>query len=147
MKNESTSSILHLTAAIVSAYLSDNPLLTPGEIPATLREVYTTLVELESALPSLNIVHPDQDAITRSITPEHLISFINRKPYKTLKRHLRLHGMDMPAYRQKYGLPDDYPSVAPGFSVVRSEAAKKARLGHIRAGSTRSAPSRTTTAP
>ena len=72
---------------------------------------------------------PTKAQVRKSITPDHLISFIDNKPYKTLKRHVERHGMDMAAYRERYGLGSEYPSVAPNYSAARSEMAKKLGLG------------------
>lgn len=68
-------------------------------------------------------------SVKRSITPDALISFIDNRPYKTLKRHLTRHGHDMKTYREAYGLPSDYPFVAPNYSATRSEIARKLGLG------------------
>ena len=65
----------------------------------------------------------------KSITPDGLVSFVDGKSYKTLKHHLSRHGMDMAAYRERYGLPNDYPSVSPNYSQARSEMAKSLGLG------------------
>ena len=67
--------------------------------------------------------------VKKSITPDALISFVDNKPYKTLKRHLSRHGHDIKSYREAFGLPSDYPSVAPNYSAVRSEMARKLGLG------------------
>lgn len=67
--------------------------------------------------------------VRKSITPDALISFIDNKPYKTLKRHLRVHGMTVEGYRAKFGLPDDYPSTAASYSAQRSALAKSLGLG------------------
>ena len=79
----------------------------------------------------------DKRQVNKSITPDGLISFVDGKPYKTLKRHLSRHGMDMKAYREAYGLPNDYPSVAPNYSAARSEMARKLGLGARGRGATR----------
>ena len=70
--------------------------------------------------------------IKRSITPDALISFIDGKPYKTLKRHLTGHGLDPQSYRLRYGLPADYPMVATNYAAQRSELAKSLGLGRAR---------------
>ncbi len=67
--------------------------------------------------------------IRKSIQQDGLVSFIDGKSYQTLKRHLGKHGLDMPAYRQRYGLPADYPSTAPGYSERRSALARSLGLG------------------
>ncbi|MCP1557927.1 UNVERIFIED_ORG: putative transcriptional regulator [Methylobacterium sp. SuP10 SLI 274] len=66
--------------------------------------------------------------VRKSITPDALISFIDGKPYKTLKRHLSAHGLDPYSYCQRYGLPNDYPMVAAAYAARRSELAKSIGL-------------------
>ena len=67
--------------------------------------------------------------VKKSITPDALISFIDNKPYKTLKRHLSRHGHEVKSYKEAFGLPKEYPSVAPNYSAARSEMAKARGLG------------------
>ena len=127
---------LTLTAEIVAAYLSSNTHVKADEIPTLIRSVREALAA--SATPS-EAAQPefqkaDKRAVTKSITPDALISFIDGKPYKTLKRHAGRHGLDMASYRDRYGLPSDYPSVAPNYSAARSEMAKKIGLGAGRRG-------------
>ena len=127
---------LTLTAEIVASYLGANAHVKSDEIPAIIRSVRVALAE-EAAPPSAteeSFPKADKRAVTKSITPDALISFIDNKPYKTLKRHLGRHGLDMSAYRERYGLPFDYPSVAPNYSAARSEMAKKLGLGAQRRG-------------
>ncbi len=64
--------------------------------------------------------------------PDALISFIDGKPYKTLRRHLTAHGLSMEEYRARYGLPNDYPSVSANYSAARSALAKGIGLGQQR---------------
>src|SRR5439155_1403173 len=73
--------------------------------------------------------HPTAGQIRKSITPDALISFIDSKPYKTLKRHLTTHGMTVAEYKTKFGLPNDYPTTAPAYSEARSAMAKALGLG------------------
>ena len=63
------------------------------------------------------------------MTPDALISFEDNKPYKTLRRHLATHGLSPEQYREKWGLPRDYPMVAPNYSAARSQMAKQLGLG------------------
>ena len=67
--------------------------------------------------------------IRKSITADAIVSFLDGKPYKTLKRHLTTHGLQPHTYRQRFGLPDDYPMVAPNYAAQRSALAKQIGLG------------------
>jgi predicted transcriptional regulator len=69
------------------------------------------------------------EQIDASITHDALISFVDGKPYKTLKRHLGTHGLDPASYRRRYGLPRDYPMVAASYSEQRAALAKAIGLG------------------
>ena len=89
----------------------------------------------------------DKRAVNKSITPDALISFVDNKPYKTLKRHLGRRGLDMASYRERYGLPSTYPSVAPNYSAARSEMAKKLGLGAQRRGAGKPATESASPAP
>lgn len=128
---EENMDMLVLTGEIVSAYLSNNSVRVE-DIPGLIRSVRATLVEDASPpqpepQPETTKATPGQ--IRKSITPDALISFVDGKSYKTLKRHLSRHGMSMEDYKGRYGLPKDYPSVAPDYSARRSEMAKSLGLG------------------
>lgn len=73
-----------------------------------------------------------QAEIKASITETHLISFEDKKRYKSLKRHLAKHGLTIEQYRVKWGLPDTYPMIHPAYSVKRSELAKAFGLGRTK---------------
>jgi predicted transcriptional regulator len=83
-----------------------------------------------SEAPAVEKLTPAQ--IRKSITPDALISFIDGRPYKTLKRHLSGNGMTIEQYRERYGLPRDYPSTAASYSAQRSALAKSLGLGNQR---------------
>lgn len=74
-------------------------------------------------------LHATKAQIKASVTAEHLISFEDGRRYKTLKRHLSKHGLTIQQYREKWGLPADYPSTAPAYSEQRSKLAKDSGLG------------------
>ncbi|WP_457104581.1 MucR family transcriptional regulator [Methylobacterium sp. P5_C11] len=122
-----------LTADIVAAYVSNNS-VPITELPALISGVYTALSSLgqvgASEAPSAEKLTPVQ--IRKSIAPDALISFIDGKPYKTLKRHLGRNGMTIEEYWARYGLPQDYPSTAASYSAQRSALAKSAGLGQQR---------------
>ena len=71
--------------------------------------------------------------IKRSVTPDYIICLEDGKKFKSLKRHLRTHyNLTPEEYREKWGLPHDYPMVAPNYAAARSQLAKKMGLGHRR---------------
>lgn len=70
--------------------------------------------------------------IRKSVTHDHIVSFEDGRPYKTLRRHLTLRGLSPEAYREKWGLPRDYPMTAASYSAQRSELARALGLGQQR---------------
>ena len=129
-----TSDFVELAGDIVSAYVSNNP-VRPADLPDLIRQVFNALKGLASgaaaAPPEAEIEKPTAAQIRKSITPDGIVSFLDGKPYKTLKRHLSTHGLDPHSYRQRYGLAADYPMVAPEYAARRSELARAAGLGRI----------------
>ena len=120
------------TASIVSAYVSNNS-VRADDLPDLIASVHAALTGLgKTAEPAADIEKPTSAQIRKSITPDALISFIDGKPYKMLKRHLTRHGMDFQGYRARYGLPVDYPTTAPNYSALRSELAQALGLGQQR---------------
>lgn len=109
----------------------------PGtdDIPAFLKSMFDTVSALAGAAPDATPSEPAQEfvgAVTarKSLgSPEHIISMIDGKPYKTLRRHLSGHGLTPDDYRARYGLKADYPMVAPVYSETRRAMAKKIGLG------------------
>ena len=114
---------------IVSAYVRNNTLDT-AELPDLIRSVHAALVSLshtEEAVPE-----PPKPAVPvkKSIYKDYLVCLEDGLKFKSLKRHLRSrYGLSPDEYRQKWGLPADYPMVAPGYSEKRSKLAKKMGLG------------------
>lgn len=128
-----TPDIVVLTGDIVSAYVSNNS-VPAAELGGLIAGVHAALLRLSGAAPAAAeaeapVEKPSPAQIRKSVTDEGLISFIDGKTYKTLKRHLTTHGLDPRAYRQRYGLPDDYPMVAPAYAAQRSALAKQIGLG------------------
>ncbi|CAN5255968.1 MucR family transcriptional regulator [soil metagenome] len=123
--------ILSLTTEIVASYVGTSAHVQAADIPEIIRSVRAALSETGAPPPPPAQEHQKATAaqIRKSITPDGLTSFVDNKVYKTLKRHLTRHGLSFAEYRQRYGLPGDYPSVAPNYSVARSEMAKKLGLG------------------
>ncbi|GJD79915.1 hypothetical protein GCM10007886_28410 [Methylobacterium gregans] len=122
--------VIGQTAGIVAAYVSNNHVQV-GELPALIAATHAALVGLgwPTVPAEPEVEKPSAAQIRKSVTDEGLISFIDGKSYKTLKRHLTGHGLDPRAYRQRYGLPADYPMVAPAYAAQRSALARSIGLG------------------
>ncbi len=124
-----------MTAEIVSAYVSHNEL--PGaQIPDVIRSVFSTLHSQASGEGAAAQQPPKPVvSIRKSVTPDYIICLDDGKKLKMLKRHLRTaYNMTPGEYRAKWGLPADYPMVAPNYAAARSAMAKKIGLGRKRAG-------------
>ena len=124
---------IELAADLVSAYVSNNSLPSP-ELAGLIVQVHAALVALSApqAPKEEEVERATPAQVKKSITPDALISFIDGKPYKTLKRHLTTHGLDIEGYRRRYGLPADYPTVSSNYSAARSALAKDLGLGQQR---------------
>jgi len=129
-ENLDSSELLRMTTDVVSAYLGNNTVAA-----SQISEVISTVHE---ALSRLNTEQNEPEAepakpavpIRRSITPEYIVCLEDGKRLKMLKRHLRTtYNMTPEEYRAKWGLPADYPMVAPNYAAQRSEFAKKIGLG------------------
>ena len=129
-----------LAADIVAAYVSNNS-VPVTELPTLISGVYSALTGLgQGSASEASVVEKLTPAqIRKSITPDALISFIDGKPYKTLKRHLAGNGMTIEEYRARYGLPRDYPTTAASYSALRSEMAHKLGLGQQRKAAAKAA--------
>jgi predicted transcriptional regulator len=129
-----TPNFVELAGDIVSAYVSNNSVPT-AELPGLIHQIHTALQALATgaapASPETEVQKPTAAQIRKSLTPEGLVSFLDGRTYKTLKRHLTGHGLDPHSYRQRYGLPADYPMVAPEYAARRSELAKSIGLGRV----------------
>ncbi|MBX9802135.1 MAG: MucR family transcriptional regulator [Caulobacteraceae bacterium] len=124
------SDLTGMTAAIVSAFVMKNR-LEPHQVASLVLSVHQALTGVggEAAPEAAADETKSKAEIKRSITADHLISFIDGKEYRTLKRHVGLHGMTMDEYRERFGLPADYPSTAQSYSALRSAMAKAIGLG------------------
>lgn len=122
--------LIELTAQIVSAFVGNNG-VRPSELPDIIANVHGALIKTSGSNGNVEpVVEPmPAGAVRKSITADHLISFEDGKKYKTLKRHLSKHQMTPEEYRAKWGLPVDYPMVAPNYAEARSGLAKKMGLG------------------
>ncbi len=130
---EAKRDLVEMAAEIVSAYVSANTV--PAEdLPALIRTVHSALKDVSSAvsLPAAQGLEPAV-AIKKTVTPDFIICLEDGKKFKSLKRHLRTrYGMTPDEYRVKWGLPHDYPMVAPNYAKERSNLAKRMGLGQSR---------------
>jgi len=121
--------LITLTADIVSAHVNNNPVQT-ADLPKLIQGVFGALRGLgEPTAPAGPEKPKGAVSVRASIKPERIVSMIDGKPYKMLKRHLSLHGYTPESYRETFGLPRDYPIVAADYAEKRRMLAKKIGLG------------------
>ncbi len=122
--------VLKMAVEIVSAYVSNND-VGAAQVPDLINTIYSSLNTLNGSS-SINGTESPKPAVSirRSITPDYIICLEDGKKLKMLKRHLRAsYGITPDEYRTKWGLPPDYPMVAPNYAEQRSNFAKKIGLG------------------
>lgn len=125
--------ILSYTSEVVSAYLANNA-VAASDVPDLIRTVHRTFSKLQDGAQSTDRPEPAV-AIKKSIMPDYIICLEDGKKLKMLKRHLNTsYGMSPEVYRERWGLPADYPMVAPNYAKRRSALAKKIGLGTKEAG-------------
>ncbi len=129
----SNGDLIDLAADIVSAYVSNNT-VPVTDLPKLIADVHRALNATQSGMrepepePLKPAVNPK-----RSVFPDYIICLEDGKKFKSLKRHLRTHyDLSPEDYREKWGLPADYPMVAPNYAAARSALAKKMGLGQQR---------------
>jgi predicted transcriptional regulator len=128
-------SFVALATDIVSAYVSNHNVPT-GNLADLIRDVHTALQQSANG-PSEPEPEPREPAVSvkKSVTPDAIVCLEDGKKFKSLKRHLRTdHNLSPEEYRARWGLPRDYPMVAPNYAASRSELAKKMGLGRGRQG-------------
>ncbi|KAB1072809.1 MucR family transcriptional regulator [Methylobacterium planeticum] len=128
---------IELAGDIVSAYVSNNP-VPPGELAQLIARVHGALVQVASGQPEAKAAAaPQQPAVPvkKSVTADHIVCLEDGRTFKSLKRHLRAkYDLSPDQYRAKWGLPPDYPMVAPNYAKARSDLAKAIGLGQSRSG-------------
>ncbi|MBV8800739.1 MAG: MucR family transcriptional regulator [Alphaproteobacteria bacterium] len=122
--------LLKLASDIIAAYVSNNP-VPVSELPGMIKSVHATLGGLAGAGPGDGTTTQKPAVpVKRSIAPDYIVCLEDGKKLKMLKRYLRSNYKLSPEeYRAKWGLPADYPMVAPNYAAQRSEFAKKIGLG------------------
>ena len=125
--------VLGFTTQIVVAHVSHNSIAAEA-LPSLINEVYRTLSGAHQASAPAERPEPAVP-IKKSVFPDYIICLEDGKKFKSLKRHLRTqYDMTPEHYREKWGLPPDYPMVAPNYAVARSRLAKQMGLGQQRNG-------------
>ncbi|TIX01461.1 MAG: MucR family transcriptional regulator [Mesorhizobium sp.] len=127
---KSDAELLQMTTDIVSAYVSNNP-VPVAELARIISDTYGAISKLRGApAPTAEEKPTPAVPIKKSVTPDFIICLEDGKKFKSLKRHLGTHyDLSPDAYRAKWGLPSDYPMVAPNYSATRSTMAKAIGLG------------------
>ncbi|WP_109806787.1 MucR family transcriptional regulator [Sphingosinithalassobacter portus] len=141
MADENTLNSVELATELTIAWLGNqNNRVMAEEVPAFLRSMHATITELAGAPSSSSNASDDEAPADEEFTPavtvrkslaskDHILSMIDGKPYKTLRRHLSTHGLTPEQYRERYNLKADYPMVAETYSEQRRAMAKKIGLG------------------
>src|ERR671912_1362005 len=120
-----------LTAEVVSAYVANNSVRS-ADLPNLIASVHQAMQGLSVPPQAEPEKREPPVSIRKSITPDFLISLEDGRRYKTLRRHLATRGLTPEQYREKWGLPRDYPMVAPNYAKQRSELARASGLGQLR---------------
>lgn len=128
VKNEQ---LVALTADVISAYVSNNP-VPVSALPSLIAQIHRSMSGLADGT-TVTAEEPQKPAVNpkRSVHEDYIICLENGKKFKSLKRHLAtLYGLTPDDYRAKWNLPTDYPMVAPAYAAARSKLAKKMGLGN-----------------
>lgn len=127
---DNKNALIDMTAEIVSAYVGNNE-ISAAELPGLIQQVYGSLADVSQGV-VINENEPLKPAISvkRSVSSDFIVCLEDGKKFKSLKRHLRAqYDMSPDEYRVKWGLPKDYPMVAPNYAQARSNLAKQMGLG------------------
>jgi len=129
----SNSNFIELAADIVSAYVSNNS-VPASDLPTLINDVHSALVRVMSGAVAAPVETPKPAVpAKKSVTNEYIVCLEDGRKFKSLKRHLRTqYNMSPDEYREKWGLPPDYPMVAPNYAKARSNLAKQMGLGQQR---------------
>lgn len=125
---ENNDLLITLTADIVAAHVGNNS-VSVGDVASLIANVHRALEGLTKAPEPVEDKPKGAVSIRASVKHEHIISMIDGKPYKMLRRHLSQNGYTPESYRETFGLPRDYPLTAPAYTEQRRELAKKIGLG------------------
>ena len=131
MSENMSPDITTLTVELLSAFVSNNSIPSEGlaDLIRSTRAALTETLQANPAEAQAATYTPAVSARKSLSSPDHILSMIDGKPYKTLKRHLATHGLSPDQYRERYNLPKSYPLVAPSYSEARRAVATKLGLG------------------
>jgi len=133
MSEQTKADLLEMTTDIVSSFVANNPVAANG-LPDLIQTVHDTVEELSSDSVTAAPRPAPAVPISKSITPDHIICLEDGRKLKMLKRYLRSrYNLTPEEYRVRWGLPSDYPMVAPNYAKRRSAFAKEIGLGRKRA--------------
>ncbi len=127
--------VIEMTAEIVASYVENNS-VAAAELPALIQSVHKALMGVASGEAVVEAA-PKEPAVPvrRSVQPDYITCLEDGRKFKSLKRHLRTrYGLSPDDYRAKWGLPKDYPMVAPNYAKARSDLAKQMGLGQVERG-------------
>jgi predicted transcriptional regulator len=130
VENQAQPGLVELTARIVSAYVSNNAIVA-SDLPHLISETHAALSRATGGAPPVEREEQKPKVpVKKSVMADHIVCLEDGKKFKSLKRHLRTHyNLSPEQYREKWGLPHDYPMVAPNYARARSDLAKKMGLG------------------
>ncbi len=130
MEGSCSPELVNITATIVAAYVSNNA-ISLTDLPGLITDTHAALSRAAGrAVPIEREESKPKIAVKKSVMADYIICLEDGKKFKSLKRHLRTHyNLSPEEYREKWGLPHDYPMVAPNYARARSELAKKMGLG------------------
>jgi len=122
---------IELATELTIAWLNNpNVRATAEDVPTFLKSIHATIGELSSGGPAqAEPDYPPAVPVRSSVKPDYIISLIDGRKLKSLKRHLSTHGLTPAEYRERYGLKPDYPMVAPNYSAQRRQVAQRLGLG------------------
>lgn len=118
------------TVRVIVAFVRNNA-VAADQIPELIGSVRRTLGDLERPAPIQKPLRATPKQVSNSIGADFITSFENGRKYRSMKRHLKALGLSPEAYRAKWGLPVDYPMVAPSYAARRSILAKRVGLGRV----------------
>lgn len=121
--------VLSLTAEIVAAHVSNNT-VPLADLPALIQQVFQTLSSIGNGGPQQQPRPEPAVPVKKSVMPDYIVCLEDGKKLKMLKRHLKTaYNMTPEKYRERWGLPSDYPMVAPNYAKQRSQLARELGLG------------------